>query len=120
MRISCKNVTLTHLAIRQAKNVSSVNLLRIVVNNHTIPNSLSTYTFGVLTAILTVSESSQKNESGTNQQLGTNQERIMKVERIRNKERIMNLERIRNTRKNLPDPLQWKLGIDPTSGNMVD
>ena len=37
MRISCKNVTLTDLAIRQVKSVSSTNLLRIVVNKSHYP-----------------------------------------------------------------------------------
>jgi len=125
VRISCKNVTLTHLAIRQAKNVSSVNLLRIVVNkSHYTKFLVNLYFWGIdgnfdsiriVTKERIRNESATWNESGTNHESGTNQERIM------------NLERIRNTRKfgltpssgNMePPPVEIRL--DPASGNMVD
>jgi hypothetical protein len=84
MRISCKNVTLTHLAIRQAKNVSSVNLLRIVVNkSHYTKFLVNLYFWGIdgnfdsiriVTKERIRNESATWNESGTNHESRTNQE----------------------------------------------
>ena len=84
MRISCKNVTLTHLAIRQAKNVSSVNLLRIVVNkSHYTKFLVNLYFWGIdgnfdsiriITKERIGNESATWNESGTNHESRTNQE----------------------------------------------
>ena len=102
--------------------MSSVNLLRIVVNkshlarraSHYVlyPKFLVNYPFVPLTAILDLSESVVWNESGTNRETRTNQERIM------------NRERIRNTGTNREHPLQWKCGalkklrVTPSSGNI--
>jgi len=111
MRISCKNVTLTHLAIRQAKNVSSANLLRIVVNKSHYTKFLVNLYFctidGNFDSIRIVTKERIGNESATWNESGTNRESRT------NRERIMNLERIRNTRKNRPDPLQWKYRCTP-------
>ena len=108
MRISCKNVTLIDLAIRQVKSVSSTNLLRIVVNK-------SHYTkFLVNLYFCTIDDNFDSIRI-------VNEERIRNKERIMNLERIRNKERIRNTRKfgltpssgNIDVPLQWKLGLTP-------
>jgi len=98
--------------------MSSVNLLRIVVNkSHYTKFLVNLYFWGIdgnFDSIRIVTKERIRNESATWNESGTNHESRT------NRERIMNLERIRNTRKNRPDPHQWKLGIDPTSGNMVD
>jgi len=98
MRISCKNVTLTDLTIRQVKSVSTTNLLRIVVNKSHYPKFLVNLYFctidgnfdsiRIITKERIRNESATWNESGTNHESGTNQERIMNLERIRNIEKI--------------------------------
>jgi len=94
--------------------MSSVNLLRIVVNKSHYTKFLVNLYFctidGNFDSIRIVTKERIRNESATWNESGTNHESRT------NRERIMNLERIRNTRKNLPDPLQWKYGT-PSSGN---
>ena len=103
--------------------VSSESLLRIVVNKSHYPKFLVNYPFVPLTAFLDLSESVVWNESGTNRETRTNHKRI-RYDRT-NQERIMKPERIRNTgtKQEHPHqwkmtPLQWKLRVTPSSGNI--
>lgn len=105
MRISCKNVTLTHLAIRQVKSVSSTNLLRIVVNKSHYTKFLVNLYFctidGNFDSIRIVTKERIRNESATWNESGT-------------------LEKI-----GLTPPVEIKtppveIWLDPSSGNMVD
>jgi hypothetical protein len=125
MRISCKNVTLTHLAIRQVKSVSSLYLLRIVVNkSHYTKFLVNLYyrtidgnfdSIRIITKERIRNESATWNESGTNHESRTNQERIMNLERIRNAQKIGLTPSSGNME---PPPVEIRL--DPSSGNMVD
>ena len=94
--------------------MSSINLLRIVVNKSHYPKFLVNLYFciidGNFDSIRIVTEERIRNT-----------ERIMNLERIRNKERIRNIEKICLTPSSgnmEPPPVEIRL--DPTSGNMVD
>jgi len=122
--------------MRLSDSLSSVNrihesskyLLRIVVNLPHYPDSLVNYPFVPLTAHLDMrittrigslerikNESRKPNESGTNREMRTNHERIMKTERIMN----CDIFATDPSSGNMEYPLQWKLRVDPHSGNMV-
>ena len=75
MRISCKNITLIDLAIRQVKSVSSTNLLRIVVNkSHYTKSLVNLYFWGIdgnFDSIRIVTKERIRNESATWNESGT-------------------------------------------------
>jgi hypothetical protein len=134
MRVNCKQLYTEsigcHIASDSASYKSSQS--QIHANQYVFlphyPDSLVNYPFAPLTANSDIrittrigslerikNESRKPNESGTNREMRTNHERIRKTERIMN----CDIFATDPSSGNKEYPLQWKLRVDPHSGNMV-